>query len=302
MMNVAPSFIASKGHIGRQAYATAFQKYYREGGHKKTSGLATARFETLCGGGFTTDDVGSFDIGIMLAASMNSNPALFWLISYIFSDPELLAEIRRETASAVSVSDKEATIDVSQLLKACPLLTSCMQEMLRVMDATVSSRVVIEDTLLNDTYLLRKGGIIQLVCEPMHHSSSIWGEDSHLFNARRFVKASQDKLSKESRKSQKNGFTPFGGGASLCPGRHFATMEIVGVAATMVLGYEITMQDGSPLKMPKPMKQAFAVQIKHVEGDVGVTIKRREGWEGLEWVYDVGAGDVEGGEDLAFAS
>lgn len=302
MVNVAPSIIASKGHSARQAYAAAFQKYYREGGHKKTSGLITARFDTLCGGGFTTDDVASFDIAIMLAASMNSNPAIFWLISYIFSDPELLAEIRKEVATTVSVSGKQATIDVPQLLRACPLLTSCLQEMLRVMDTTVGSRVVSEDTLLNDTYLLRKGGIIQIVCGPMHHSSSIWGDDSHLFNARRFLKVTQDNLSKESRKSRKNGFTPFGGGASLCPGRHFAAMEILGVAATMVLGYEIAMQDGSLLKMLKPKKQGFAVQVKHADGDVGVAIKRREGWEDLEWVYDFSTGDTEGSEELAFTS
>ena len=326
MMNVAPAIIASKAHRARSAMNTAFQKYYAEGGQEKTSGLITARYDILTAGGFTPDDskfwntfhlsfvlldieanspfscfvVGSFDAGMMLAASMNSNPAVFWLLSYIYSDPELLSDIRKEASSAVSVSGSKAKLDLSQLLKRCPILTSCMQEMLRILDAFIGTRVVMEDTLLNDQYLLRKDGIIQLVCGPMHLSSSIWGSDSHAFDPRRFLKSNQDNLSKDSRKAQKSGYNPFGGGATLCPGRHFVTMEILGVLATIVVGYDITMQDGSPLKVLKPQKQAFAVQVKHVDGDLGVNIKRRDGWEGLEWIYDTGVGEVNSASDLAF--
>ena len=56
MMNVAPAIIAPKAHRGRSAMTAAFQKYYREGGKEKTSGLIIARYDILTAGGFTPDE------------------------------------------------------------------------------------------------------------------------------------------------------------------------------------------------------------------------------------------------------
>jgi cytochrome P450 len=236
----------------------------------------------------------------MLGASMNSNPALYWLLSFVYSDAELLEVIREEVLATVRVDGDEARIDIPKLLKDCPVLVSSWQEMLRIRAATISSRTVMEDALLDGKYLLKKDGVIQIVMGTMHTSPEIWGSDALRFDAKRFLKSVQDNLSKEQRKQRRDGYNPFGGGASLCPGRHFVTMELLGAVATLVVGYDITKQDETPLEVLSTKKQTFGVQVKLMEGDLGVKIVRRKDWVGKRWTYDIE--NTIGTEELAFAS
>lgn len=302
MLGVAPSIIAAKAHAGREAYNVAFEEYYRTGGDLDASELIKGRKEVLGGAGFTSKDLASFDISIMLAATANSNPALLWFLSYVYSNPAYLASLREEVERAVSVDREQAKIDVSYLLKECPILVASWQEMLRTRSVTISSRIVLEDTLLNDQYLLRKNGVIQLVSGPNHSSTQIWGPDAGEFNPSRFLKSTQDNISRENRKQRRDGYTPFGGGSSLCPGRNFVTMEILGVVATFIVGYDITAEDGALLQVPDHKEIAFGAQIRQVSKDPKVRITRRKGWAGKKWLYDVGNGVGEGSAGLAFNS
>jgi cytochrome P450 len=159
---------------------------------------------------------------------------------------------------------------------------------------------VTEDVLLNNQYLLKKGSYIQMAAGPMHTSPTIWGPDSKVFNSSRFTPSTVSSLSKSEQKQRKVGFAPFGGGAILCPGRYFASTEILGVVATMVLGFEVVGRDGGALTVPSMKKQTMAVQVRHPARDLDVSIKRREGWEGVRFGYDVlGDGGAEG-EGLVF--
>jgi cytochrome P450 len=205
----------------------------------------------------------------------------------------LLAEVREEVESIATRSEdgKNICLDVSGLQKDCPLLISVWQETLRLAGVAVSSRVVASDVMLNDTYLLKKNSIVQIPARVMHNSPDVWGSDAHIFNGKRFLKTHTTALSREQRKFQKQGFTPFGGGTALCPGRHFATTEILGVAATIVMGFEITGRGGAPLEVPRGKKQAMSVSMKQPEGEVEALIRRREGFEGVKWTYNI-AGEV----------
>lgn len=289
---------APKGYQARKIFAEEFKKYYDAGYDQDAAAIIKGRKKVLMGGGYTTDDLGSFDIGILMAATMNSNPALFWLLIHIYSSPSLLSSIRTEVESITTLEtspsgEKIAEINVSALNTSCPLLVSTWQETLRIADATVSSRVVAADTLLDNNYLLKKGGVIQMACGSMHTSLSIWGDDSKTFNAERFSKSNEDKLDRGNKKLRKQGFVPFGGGTVLCPGRYFASTEIMGVAANIVLGYDVTLLNGEPLTLPRMKKQAMSVQVKQPEKDVEVSIKRRKEWVGVKWTFDVGAGAEE---------
>ena len=166
-------------------------------------------------------------------------------------------------------------------------------------NAVVSSRAVLEDTLLNDIYLLKKGSVVQIPARIMHNDSSIWGPDADTFNGRRFLPSNTQKLTREQKKAQKTGFIPFGGGVVLCPGRHFATTEVLGVAAAMVMGCEMTMADGTgDLRVPSARKQTMSVAVVQPEEEVEVLMKRRTGFEGVSWAFDVGGGVGE--EDMIF--
>lgn len=234
---------------------------------------------------------------------MNSFTGMFWLIAYIYSDPSLLSEIRDEIISITSTTEnskgeKEVCFDVSSLPKKCPLFVSAWKETLRLRNASIGSRVVDEETILSGTYLLKKGSVVQIPMREMHVSAEIWGSNAGEFDAHRFMKEKLDRFSREQIKMQKQAFNPFGGGSVLCPGRHFATTEILGVAATIILGYDLCMEDKGVLKVPDVKKQLLSVTVLQPVDGLDVLIKRREGFEGVIWTYDVGENISTG--DLVF--
>ncbi|KAK0129203.1 hypothetical protein ONS95_001138 [Cadophora gregata] len=298
-LDVLPSVTCPTGHRARSAFAAAFKRYYDGKHNMKASDFIQGRFSVLSDAGLNNADIGSFDIGILMAATMNSNPGLFWLLSYIYTIPNLLSSIRSELTSITTLTTssdnglREATLNISLLHQKCPLLISTWQETMRVKAAIVSSQVVVEDTLLNSTYLLKKGSVIQMPCTPMHTSSSNWGDSAGDFSPSRFLPSSIESLSKDDKKKRKQAFTPFGGGTVLCPGRYFATSEIVGVAAMLAVGFEI---EGA--RMLGVKLQVMSAQVKHPDGDLRVRIRRREGWEGVKFRFAGGSGDV--GEDMVF--
>jgi cytochrome P450 len=205
-----PSITAPAGHKARAAFQAGFKKYYDKKHNVNASPIIKGRFETLTKAGFNADDLASFDIGIVLASTMNSIPAVFWLLTRIFSSPSLLASLRAEVETIITRSPdgNAAILDVSRLNNECPLLVSSWQETLRLLAATVSARTVTEDTLLADKYFLKKGSFIQLACSPMHTSPLIWGADAQSFSASRFTSPTQTTLSREEKKQRKAGFAP----------------------------------------------------------------------------------------------
>lgn len=302
-LNIIPSFIAPKAHRARRAFGSAFMSYYNRKLNRNASVLIQGRYRELRAGGFELEDIRKFDIGILMAATMNSGAGIFWLICYLFSNAILLSEIRAEISTIITLTrdnkgKKEICFDVSSLQTQCPLLVSAWQETLRLKDAVISTRVVEEDTVLNDTYLLKKGSLVQIPSSSSNMSPSIWGPDARIFNARRFMKAKTDKIDREQARMQKLAFHPFGGGSSLCPGRHFATTEILGVAATIVLGYELRMADGTGLRVPKAKKQLMSVAVLQPADELDIVMERRQDFKGVRWSYDVGGDVVE--EDMVF--
>jgi hypothetical protein len=59
------------------------------------------------------------------------------------------------------------------------------------------------------------------------------------------LKGSNVSFGREHSKIQQQALNPFGGGSVLCPGRHFAITEMLGVAATIVSGYYLRMKNGN---------------------------------------------------------
>ncbi|KAH7412686.1 cytochrome P450 [Cadophora sp. MPI-SDFR-AT-0126] len=298
-LDIFPSLTCPAGHHARSAFTEAFKRYYSGKHNLNASAIIQGRFSVLSAGGFTTDDIASFDIGILMGATMNSNPGLFWLISHIYADPDLLSSIRSELASITtlaaspsgnSLGKREAILNINLLQHKCPLLMSAWQETLRVQAATIANRLVLEDTVLhsqspsNATHLLKKGSIIQMPCYPMHTSPSTWGPSAPSFSPTRFLSATTETAdpsnSKDEKKKRKQAFTPFGGGTVLCPGRYFATAEIVGVAAMMAMGFDV-----EDVRVLGVKLQVMSAQVKHPDGDLKVRIRRRKGWEDVRFSF-----------------
>jgi len=236
--------------------------------------------------------------GMMFAIVANAMPATFWVISYIFTHPDVLRDIRAElenTDGVVSVrSNGERIISISGLRAKTPLLNSVLREVLRVYAALSSVRLVLEDTIIANQYLLKKGSIVQIPAVTVHSDASIWGSDVAEFNPRRFEKSINGTLvengsagaDKKEKQVHPSAFRAFGGGSSLCPGRHFAQMEILGFTTMLVLGYELGPVEGDKLMLPKPLESRFPLTLYKPEKDLMVNIRLREGLEGVKWAFE----------------
>lgn len=284
-----PRWTARRAWQARDRLRHAFNRYTDAGGLDSALGVFRVRHEINTRHGATEDDISRFELGDIIGVLVNATPAIFWAILHIYSDTSLLQDLREEVKAATTTleapngHDKrrvKCIIDPKMIASACPLLLSTFRETLRIHTHNATSRMVIEDTLLDNRYLLRKGGIVQMPSAPVHYNTKIWGPDAASFNARRFLKANEVA-------ARKGAFKAWGGGATICPGRHFATAEVTGVLAMMVARFDIEPTAGMWV-WPKVDWGRVASSIHPPKGDINVKIKARAGLESTEWAYAYG--------------
>ncbi|KAF8855360.1 cytochrome P450 [Acephala macrosclerotiorum] len=290
ILDFFPKLTAPKGYAGRTKALPAFRKYYDDGLSKNASVLVQGRERAARTWGLTTEEIAKAEITIIMAAGTNTVPNVFYMICYVFSRPDLVTPLRDEVSKITTRQTRDGTdfvtLDISRLQSHCPLLTACFNETLRLNKTGASVRTILNDVMLEDRYLLKKGAFVQIPTGVMQSDLKIWGQDAKEFNPQRFL--AQDSLSKEEKKARAQAFIPFGGGKHLCPGRHLAFTEIVAFVAMLLHGFELSMTDSKNLRVPKGEFQKLGVASISPEGDLDVLIKRREEFEGVLWEFDVG--------------
>jgi cytochrome P450 len=198
----------------------------------------------------------------------------------------LVERLRQEVLPLVRVEGegegKTATLDISKLEEKCPLMVSCYKESIRLGNQGVGTRRVMHDTVLTDSkgqdHLLKAGVDVMWSAKRMHRMEEIWGDDAMEFNPERFR---EDRLGR----AQKQAYIPFGGGKHLCPGRNFAFAENLGFMAALLVGFEVQGLEERNYKLgDSRMGEAVAKPPADAQGGE-VVIKRREGWEEVEWMF-----------------
>ena len=288
LLNVLPSLTARKGYRAREAYARAFADYHGKGDYEGASKITLERRRVADKYGLSTDRLARWDLGLVLAILVNAAPSCFWLTVYVFSDPELLSELRREVLPLLTRSEPSdgssvpiVTLDITRYNKNCPLLVSTYQETLRLVAAISSNKSVLEDTVIGDRYVLKKGGILQIPGGIIHTDQNVWGQDADEFNPRRFL----DVRNAES--TYTGSFRVFGGGATFCPGRHFARTEIMSFLTMLVLGFDLVPVEG---KWELPEKEVGdGMATRKPLSDIEVKIHPREGFANVQWAFETGS-------------
>ena len=289
LIGFLPSIIASKGLAGRDRVTKAFEKYFNDDGHKQGSILMQNRYSTSAKHGVSIPDIARYEVGGSVAILVNTVPAAFWTFFFIYSRPQLLAAIREEILNTVVTTSSEAertynTIDVTALKTDCPLLASTFQEILRHRSMGSSVRQVMQDTLLDGRWLLKKDSIIQMPSLVVHENSSIWGPDSSEFDPRRFMKEEKKK------RPSPSAFRAFGGGSTLCPGRHFATNEVLALTSMFLLRYDVKPTAGDWI-MPTTYNTNTAAVIMEPDTDIEVELIERPHSQGDAWEFSLKASD-----------
>lgn len=299
MLKFLPKIIARDAYDGRAATREAFKKYYSSPDHLSGSRLIRDRLRNAQKWGFTSEDIANFEISTLYVATTNTVATSFWMLCHILSQESLLEEIRSELDAITTFKDRKASINATSLMTGCPLLLSSFHETLRLVISATSVRSVISPVDLSSSsvsYSIKSPAVIQLPSGITHSSPKIWGSDAELFNSRRFLSSTKDLLDRNTRKNQKDGFFPFGGGKHLCPGRHFATMEILAFVAALCAGFDFEgagLEDRDAegkLKLPERAFQKLGTAVRKPVRDVELKFARRKGWEDVSWGFEVALG------------
>ena len=293
-LNWLPAVTARTGHKGRAVCIEAFKQYFVINDHETGSALVKARVEACHKYNVPVGDIASLEIAGILAALENTMPTAFWMLFYVFSSPSILADLRFELENILQTTEKSLgetfrTLDVTAMKGKCPLLHSIFQETLRHRSCGVSVRVVLQDTLLNDKFAIEAGCMIQMPSRVVHDDPAIWGPTVKDFDPRRFLRGTTKEP--QEHKAPAAAFRAFGGGTTLCPGRHFASTEVLCIVAMFALRYDIDPVCGD-WRMPPPKNQNIVASTEFPGVDVEVDVRPREGYEDGSWGFQLGESQI----------
>ena len=152
---------------------------------------------------------------VLWALNVNANQVTFWMIFHIYSNPNLLDQIRKEIEPYISIAgSKEEVkaretlhIDLPGLQKDCPLLLGSFLETMRWESGATVYRYIYQDFTLTEssedarifghevpqTFLFREGEYI-VVPNGTHQSDERYFLRSNQFDAKRFWVQSESEV------------------------------------------------------------------------------------------------------------
>lgn len=287
---VFPDILARKASRGRKRFFQGFLEYYTTGdGLATASRLIQARYEVNRRYHVPDEDIARFDLGVCTGLLVNTIPAIFWAVLRVFSDPDLLRELRQSLDDEMIAADLHksiptTTISISGAIKRCPLIESLVSEVLRIHSTNASARVLLEDIAITDpsgggtTYLLKKDSFLTVPSALFHKNEALWGPSAGQFDPARFVNVNNHQ------KVRPSANRTFGSGSALCPGRHFAMNEIMSFLVIALLWFDIEPVDDGAWALPASTHHISTSILTPVE-EVWVKVKPREGLQDVKWSF-----------------
>ena len=277
LLPVVPWLIARKAYEARQRLFDALNRYFTSNWREDASELIKARYDAFKKASTPIDVIARYEMGNSLAVMINTAPAIFWVLNFVYLDPGLLEELRAEIAASGLMTTNEQTgtkrhhLNIKRLQKECKLLMSTYQEVLRLQSDNVSSQLVLKDTMINDQYLLRKDSVIQIPGAVIHQDPAIWGPDLKKFNPGRFLKGAA--------KHHPGAYRVFGG---------FATAELISFVAMFIMRFDIVPVNYGWRKL-LAAKGSLVDAVPSPTAEIDVRVKIRKEFENDEWVFDASA-------------
>ncbi|KAF7502305.1 hypothetical protein GJ744_006148 [Endocarpon pusillum] len=274
-----PKIIARKGYKAREELVLAFEKYFAAAGPTTACNMIEAQWQNKKTHGISMNDSARLECVNSIAFLANTIPTAFWVVFHAFSNPTNLSRLREEASKLLIIQNDESgrifrILDATRV-RDNTFLVSFLEESLRLQALGAGNRYVVEDTLLDGRYLLKKDSLIIIPNEGFHSDPSIWGADPKIFDADRFLRLKGKKVNPAS-------FRGFGGGANLCPGRFFAMTEVLTMVSVLALGYDLEPYSGR-WSYPGEDHSNMSLIVPPPADKVVVRLRRRSGWEGGLW-------------------
>ncbi|KAI0756862.1 cytochrome P450 [Daedaleopsis nitida] len=224
------------------------------------------------------------DVATVLAAQLwalqaNAIFTAYWLIAIVLQQPagltplaDELDEARRDWQAAHTSTPVGLAFfdEIASNSKSLPLLSSAIQEALRFSSSPFSIRRVVAPVTLAG-YQLQVGERVVCATRLVHLDDEIHAHADQ-FDMRRYLKTPR---AMKDGKMVPNHTMPFGGGVSMCEGRHFAMSELKLFLAILLTYATIEIDEGCTTR-PKFMAERVGTGIIHPRGDMDVILRKRK--------------------------
>ncbi|KAI1870665.1 uncharacterized protein JN550_005208 [Neoarthrinium moseri] len=267
-LNLVPRLLARKSYKAREYMVKIWENYFETGSYHQGSEMIKARVKLNNDFQISLKETARLEVGGTHGILSNTLPGTFWTIYHIFSNPVVLEDIRNELSKGVQQEDNGSyTIDLTYVKTSCPILLSTFKETMRMHSTSISTRQAMQDHLLDNRYLLKEGNTVMMPSVVQHTSLPAWGDTVDLFNHKRFVSGAK--------RVDPVAFRGFGGGTTLCPGRQFASTEILMFSALVVLRFNIHPVKGK-WATPSTVSSSMASALPMPDWDFEVELHPRD--------------------------
>ncbi|RPD82424.1 cytochrome P450 [Lentinus tigrinus ALCF2SS1-7] len=275
-----PKFLLSKPLKAWDRLLDLFESYIKEQNEKgeDLNPFLMAGLDGYRQGEWTYRDTATVLACQLWALQANAIFTAYWLLAILLQQSEglgpIVAELddaRRQWQAAHPSTPLGPVFfeEVATSSKSLPLLSSAIQETLRFTTSTFSPRKVVSPVQLGG-YQLRPGDTVICVTRLTHLDDEVHPHANE-FDMRRYLET--PRATKDG-KAVANHSMPFGGGTSMCEGRHFALTELR-VFLSILLTYAIIDIDEGCMTRPTLTLERMGLGVMHPKGDMDVVLRKR---------------------------
>ncbi|KZS95894.1 cytochrome P450 [Sistotremastrum niveocremeum HHB9708] len=263
-----PGFEKHREYLVTEIISTLKDEKHHEG-----SELASSCISLGVNGGWSDSDIARILLGILWPLLANAPNAIFWLFALQLQHPDGLKPLVDEIDRAWELWRKKNPgannyVDFAKDLPELPLLKSAIDETLRYASSSYSMRQVHEEggTAIG-SYFLQPGEQVVCVTRSVHLDENIY-DDPLRYDPNRFLTHTGSPT------VPSHAHMPFGGGISICEGRHYAVGKIRILTVLILLEFVIELDGRSPSTVKfAPDNRGFG--MIRPDGDLNVKIRRR---------------------------
>ncbi|HMM92093.1 cytochrome P450 [Bradyrhizobium sp.] len=182
------------------------------------------------GEAFTDDQLGDQVATMILAGHETTATALFWALYLLALDPATQEDVAREAQGAAT----GGTLDLERL----KFTRAVMDETMRLYPPAflIARAADGPDTIAG--FPVRKKDVILIAPWILHRHEKLWRDPNAFIPSRFMTGTPPDRFA----------YLPFGVGARVCIGAHFALVEATLALAKMIGAFRVTLVDTDPVK------------------------------------------------------
>ena len=222
------------------------------------------------------DVQGRIIYGLLWATQSNTVVMAFHSILYILKDKTAQQALLSEIETVLKNHNTSLANFPIAALNELTLLDACLDEVLRLKTFSMPTREVINPLSVNfengKVLQATEGEMIALYPLTTHMNPDIYPEPNKFIWDRFVGKQGNGKMQYQGKKLQYN-LLPFGGGASICPGRHFAKNEFKLLTAVLLTQFDIELLSDA---LPDIDQSRAGLGARAPLNDIPIRIKRKE--------------------------